>query len=159
MSSHKLYAPNVYSKQNARHPSKRVTFSRCPIPISLCTHCHMYIRVGKTGSFGLWRRVIVYQLSFRRNDPPPPQAMGESFWQKESLLQYTMTLLQGPRDPVLHTLIHIQRPKGPGGQITMYIKSLAYILYVPISIHIYKRLHRWSLKLNKIVTQNKVIEG
>ena len=29
--------------------------------------------------------------------------MGESFWQKESLLKYTMTLLQGPKDPVLPT--------------------------------------------------------
>ena len=46
-----------------------------------------YIRVGKTGSFGPWSRVIMYcsKLSFCQNDPP----MGESFWQKESLLQYT----------------------------------------------------------------------
>ena len=35
------------------------------------------------------------------------QAMGESFWQKESLLQYTMTLLQGPKHPVLPTLINM----------------------------------------------------
>ena len=27
--------------------------------------------------------------------------MGELFWQKESLLQYTMNLLQGPKDPVM----------------------------------------------------------
>ena len=33
--------------------------------------------------------------------------MGESFWQKESLLQYTMTMLQGPKDPVLPTLVYI----------------------------------------------------
>ena len=65
----------------------------------------MYIRVGKTGSLGPWSKVIVYcsKLSFCQNDPP----MGESFWQKESLLQYTMTLLQGPKDPVLPTLIYI----------------------------------------------------
>ena len=31
--------------------------------------------------------------------------IGESFWQKESLLQYTMTLLQSPKDPVLPTLM------------------------------------------------------
>ena len=36
-------------------------------------------------------------------------AIGESFWQKESFLQYTMTLLQGPKDPVLTTLIYIVR--------------------------------------------------
>ena len=33
--------------------------------------------------------------------------MGESFRQKENLLQYTMTLLQGPKDPVLPTLPYI----------------------------------------------------
>ena len=33
--------------------------------------------------------------------------MGESFWQKESFLQYTMTLLQGFKDPFLPTLIYI----------------------------------------------------
>ena len=31
---------------------------------------------------------------------------GGSFWQKDSLLQYTMTLLQGPKDPVLPALIY-----------------------------------------------------
>ena len=63
----------------------------------------IYIRVGKTGSLGPWRRLIVYcsKLYFCQNDPP----MGESFWQKKNLLQYTMTLLQGPKDPVLPTLI------------------------------------------------------
>ena len=34
-------------------------------------------------------------------------AVGESFWQKESLLQYTITLLQGPKDPVLPTLMYV----------------------------------------------------
>ena len=34
-----------------------------------------------------------------------PQAIRESIWQKESLLQYTKTLLQGPKDPVLATLM------------------------------------------------------
>ena len=66
---------------------------------------YMDIRVGKTGSLEPWSRVIVYcsKLSFCQNDPP----MGESFWQKESLLQYTMTLLQGPKDPVLPILMDI----------------------------------------------------
>ena len=65
----------------------------------------MLVRVGKTGSLGPWSRVIVYcsNLSFCQNDPP----MGESFWQKESLLQYTMTQLQGPKDHVLSTLVYI----------------------------------------------------
>ena len=65
----------------------------------------MYVRVGKTGCLGPWSRVIVYcsKLSFCQNDPP----IGESFWQKESLLQYTMTLLQGPKDAVLPTLMFI----------------------------------------------------
>ena len=53
------------------------------------------IRVGKTGSLGPWRRVIVHcsKLFFCQND----WVMGESFWQKDSLLQYTMTLRQGPQ--------------------------------------------------------------
>jgi hypothetical protein len=52
----------------------------------------MLFRIGKTVSLGPWSRAIVYcsKLSFSQNDPP----MGESFWQKESLLEYTMTLLQ-----------------------------------------------------------------
>ena len=33
-------------------------------------------------------------------------AMGGSFWQKEGLLQLTMTLLQDPKDPVLPSLIY-----------------------------------------------------
>ena len=33
--------------------------------------------------------------------------MEELFWQKDSLLKYTMTLLQGPKDPVLPTLMYI----------------------------------------------------
>ena len=47
------------------------------------------------GSLGPWSRVIAYcnKLTFCQNDPP----IGESFWQKE-------TLLQGPKDPVLPTL-------------------------------------------------------
>ena len=51
-----------------------------------------------------FKKSIVYcsNLSFCQNDPP----MGESCWQKESLLQYTMTLLQGPKDPVLSTLTY-----------------------------------------------------
>ena len=33
--------------------------------------------------------------------------MEGSLWQKYSLLQQTMTLLQGPKDPVLPTLVYI----------------------------------------------------
>ena len=46
---------------------------------------HLQFRLGKTGSLG--------------------PSMEGSFWQKHSLLQQTMTLLQGPKDPVLPTLI------------------------------------------------------
>ena len=65
----------------------------------------MYIRDGKTGSLGPWSRVIVYysKLSFCQNDP----TMKESFWKKESLLQYAITLLQGHKDPVLPSLMYI----------------------------------------------------
>ena len=65
----------------------------------------MYVRVGKTGSLGPWSRVIVYysKLSFCQNDSP----IGVSFWQKESLLQYTMTQLQISKYPVLLTLMYI----------------------------------------------------
>ena len=61
--------------------------------------------LAKQDLWGL-EAVIVYcsTLSYCQNDPP----MGESFWQKESLLQYAMTLLQGPKDPVLPTLLSIQ---------------------------------------------------
>ena len=65
----------------------------------------LYIRVNKSGSLGSWSRVIVYcsNLSFCQNDSP----IGGLFWQKDSLLQYTMTLLQGPKDHVLPTLLYI----------------------------------------------------
>lgn len=55
-------------------------------------------RVGKTESLGLWSKVIVYcfKLSFCQNARP----MGQSFLQK-----YTMNLLKGPKDPILHTLL------------------------------------------------------
>ena len=64
-----------------------------------------YIRVGKTGSLVPWSRVIVYcnKLSFCQNDSP----IGGSLWQKDSLLQYTMILPQGPKDPVLPTLTYM----------------------------------------------------
>ena len=52
---------------------------------------------------GIHVSIMKTQLSFCQNDPQ----MGESFWPKESLLQYTMTLLQGPKDPVLPTLLKI----------------------------------------------------
>ena len=44
------------------------------------------------------------KLTFCQSDPPK----GESFWQKESFLQYTTTLLKGTKDPVLPTQIFIQ---------------------------------------------------
>ena len=60
--------------------------------------------LAKQDLWGL-EAVIVYcsTLSYCQNDPP----MGESFWQKEGLLQYTMTLLQGPKNPVLPTLTYV----------------------------------------------------
>ena len=55
----------------------------------------------------LWglEAVIVYysKLYFCQNDSP----MGESFCQKNKLLQYSMTLLQGPKDAVLPTIVYI----------------------------------------------------
>jgi hypothetical protein len=47
-------------------------------------------------------KIYYLQLFFTNTNDPP---MEESFWQKESMLQYTMTLLQGPKDPVLPTLM------------------------------------------------------
>ena len=64
--------------------------------MSLKTALAINIRVGKTGSLGPW---------ISQNDLPKKK----SFWQKDSLLQYTMTLLQGPKDPVLPTLMLIAR--------------------------------------------------
>ena len=64
-----------------------------------------YIRVGKTGSLGPWGRVIVYCSSFPFAEMIVP--FGGSFWQKDSLLQCTITLLHGPKDPVLPTLTYI----------------------------------------------------
>ena len=63
----------------------------------------MNIRVGKKGSLGPWSRVIVYgsKLFLCQNDSP----IGRSFWQNDSMLQYTTTLLQGPKDPILPTLM------------------------------------------------------
>ena len=62
-------------------------------------------RVGKTESLGLWSKFGVYcfKLSFFQNDRP----MGQSFLQKETLLQYTRNLLKGPKDHILPTLLSI----------------------------------------------------
>ena len=64
-------------------------------------------RVGKTESWGLWSKVIVYcfKLSFCQNARP----MGQSFLKK-----YTMNLLKGPKDPILHTLVSIYSEKKNG---------------------------------------------
>ena len=52
----------------------------------------LYIRVDKTGSSRPWSRVIMCcsKLSLWS----PNALMGELFWQKKSLLQYTLTLSQ-----------------------------------------------------------------
>ena len=90
----------------------------------------MNIRVGKTGSLGPWSRVILYCRSVRMLAVIPlihlirnkilnlvlkkyilwvlttviPLCIAGSFL---TLLQYTMTLLQGPKDPVLPSLMNI----------------------------------------------------
>ena len=79
-------------------------------------------RVGKTESLGLWSKVIVYcfKLSFCQNDRP----MGQSFLQKESLLQYTMNLLKAglaqmtKRSYLAHLSVHI------------FWKKILHILYL-----------------------------
>ena len=53
----------------------------------------MLTRIDKTGSLGPWSRV--------------PNAMGESFWQKGSLLQY----IHYDYDPVLPPYTVIQNPR------------------------------------------------
>ena len=55
-----------------------------------------YIRVGKTGTLGSWGRVIVYCSSFPFAEMIVP--FGGSFWQKDSLLQCTITLLHCPKE-------------------------------------------------------------
>ena len=62
-----------------------------------------YIRLGKIGSLGPWRRVMVHRRkpSLCQNDP---HIVG-SFWHSKGLLRYTMILLQGPKDPVLPNLM------------------------------------------------------
>ena len=69
-----------------------------------------YIRLGKTGSLGPWSShglqadgLLCSKLCFCQNYP----LIGGSFWLKHSLLQQTMTLLQGPQrsrfaNPNLH---------------------------------------------------------
>ena len=67
----------------------------------------MKARVVKTGSLGPWSRVIVYCKSVGTCYQLflIPKGMTGSIL---TLLQYTMTLLQGPKDPVLPTLTYIQ---------------------------------------------------
>ena len=69
----------------------------------------LQFRVGKTGPFGPWSRVMVYccnKLSFCQNDPPI--ALGDHFGKRTACYNtYTMTLLKGSKDPVLPTLIYI----------------------------------------------------
>jgi hypothetical protein len=71
---------------------------------------YLELRLGGTKQdlWGLGAEVrIVYcsKLSFRQNDYLCH--IGGSLWQKDSLLQYTMTLLTGPKNPVLPTLAKI----------------------------------------------------
>ena len=54
---------------------------------------------NKVKFYGLLRIYDLYQV----DDSP----IGGSFWEKDSLLQYTMTLLQGPQFPVLPTLNNV----------------------------------------------------
>ena len=53
--------------------------------------------------------------------------MGETFWQKETLLYYTMTLLQVPKNPVLPILIYIWQNKFP---LTVSAQASAYMVVV-----------------------------
>ena len=80
------------------------------------------IRVGKTGYLGPWSKVIVYRskLSFCQNDP----SMGVILAKKENLLQHTMTLLQGPKDPVLPTLTYTALSLN-----VLVVKRLGYIYF------------------------------
>ena len=55
--------------------------------------------------------------------------IGGSFWQKHSLLQQTMTLLQGPKDPVFPSLIN-------------------FILRPPPTTYLISELSRHELKMN-----------
>ena len=59
-------------------------------------------RLGKTGSLGPWRRVIG-SLHYAKMI----LIFGDHFLHSEGLLQCTMTLLQGPKDPVLPNLMKI----------------------------------------------------
>ena len=68
----------------------------------------MYIRVGKTGSLGPWSRVIVYcsKLSFCQLMIP----QWENHFGNRTACYNTlsMTPLQGPKDPVLPTLMYME---------------------------------------------------
>ena len=67
-----------------------------------------FIRVSKSGSLGAWRshsllqkcKNTMYQLFLI-----PKPITGSIL----TLLQYTMTLLQGPKDPVLPSLMYVHR--------------------------------------------------
>ena len=95
----------------------------------------MYIRVGKIGSLRPWSRVIFRHVASEGRNKLSgchfakmiPQCMGESFWQKKKLLQYTMTLLQGPKDPDLPNLTYI---------------TLIHVLHSNLSFVNYK-VHLW----------------
>ena len=87
---------------------------------NLCMSLHddIYIRVDKTRSLGPWNRVIVYysKLSFCRNDPP---------------------MLQGPKDPVLPTLIYML-----GKQLFEWLKLWHLHIYFCISVMLLTHITR-----------------
>ena len=73
--------------------------SRCPRPTTLLLTLVVEKRI-----FGALEQSnsVCNKLFFCQNDSP----IGGTFWKKDSLLQYTITLLQGPKDTALPTLTY-----------------------------------------------------
>ena len=93
----------------------------------------MYIRVGKTGSLGPCSRVIVYCRSVRIL---PVIHLGMYYVEAINgsiltLLQYTMTLFQGPKNPVVPTLIYIPSSKETFTRWMMFWVSWEALKLVP----------------------------
>ena len=84
------------------HVRQTVVYHLSSFCKKLCAYSCMDIRLGKPDLWGPWRRVMVHRRkpSLCQNDPH----IGGSFWHSEGLLRCTMTLLQGPKDPVLPNL-------------------------------------------------------
>ena len=86
-----------------KNTQTRINFTRFP-----CCY-RIWTRVSLTGGRGAnrilphWLAIVYcFKLSFCQNARP----MGQSFLQK-----YTMNLLKGPKDPILHTLVSIYSEK------------------------------------------------